>query len=109
MPDGSEIFSLQQMVEAFDIDRMTTGGPTFDQTLSWLNGQYLRELSPQAYAQRVQDWMFNRDTLEQLIPLVQERAERFSDLVPLVITCWAMCPHPARRILSINLSSAAMF
>ena len=32
MPDGSEIFSLQQMVEAFDIDRMTTGGPIFDQT-----------------------------------------------------------------------------
>ena len=85
MPDGSEIFSLQQMVEAFDIDRMTTGGPIFDQTkLSWLNGQYLRELPPQAYAQRVQDWMFNSDKLEQLIPLVQERAERLSDLVPLV-------------------------
>ena len=85
MPDGSEIFSLQQMVEAFDIDRMTTGGPIFDQTkLSWLNGQYLRELPSQAYAQRVQDWMFNSDKLEQLIPLVQERAERLSDLVPLV-------------------------
>ena len=85
MPDGSEIFSLQQMVEAFDIDRMTTGGPIFDQTkLSWLNGQYLRELPPQAYAQRVQDWMFNSDKLEQLIPLVRERAERLSDLVPLV-------------------------
>ena len=77
MPDESEIFSLQQMVAAFDIDRMTTGGPIFDQTkLSWLNGQYLRELTPQAYAQRVQDWMLNSDKLEQLIPLVQERAER---------------------------------
>ena len=85
MPDESEIFSLQQMVEAFDIDRVTTGGPIFDQTkLGWLNGQYLRELSPQAYAQRVQDWMLNSDKLEQLIPLVQERAERLSDLVPLV-------------------------
>ena len=85
MPDESEIFSLQQMIEAFDIDRMTTGGPIFDQTkLGWLNGQYLRELSPQAYAQRVQDWMLNSDKLEQLIPLVQDRAERLSDLVPLV-------------------------
>ena len=95
MPDGSEIFSLQQMVEAFDIDRMTTGGPIFDQTkLSWLNGQYLRELSPQAYAQRVQDWMFNSDKLEQLIPLVQERAERFSDLVPLVNYLLGNVPTP---------------
>ena len=85
MPDESEIFSLHQMIEAFDIDRITTGGPIFDQTkLGWLNGQYLRELSPQAYAQRVQDWMLNSDKLEQLIPLVQERAERLSDLVPLV-------------------------
>jgi glutamyl-tRNA synthetase len=95
MPDGSEIFSLQQMVEAFDIDRMTTGGPIFDQTkLSWLNGQYLRELPPQAYAQRVQDWMFNSDKLEQLIPLVQERAERFSDLVPLVNYLLGNVPAP---------------
>ena len=85
MPDESEIFSLHQMIEAFDIDRITTGGPIFDQTkLGWLNGQYLRELSPQVYAQRVQDWMLNSDKLEQLIPLVQERAERLSDLVPLV-------------------------
>ena len=85
MPDGSEIFSLHQMVEAFDIDRLNKGGPIFDQAkLSWLNGQYLRELPPKAYAQRVQDWMFNSDKLEQLIPLVQERAERLSDLVPLV-------------------------
>ena len=85
MPDESEIFSLHQMIEAFDIDRITTGGPIFDQNkLGWLNGQYLRELSPQAYAQRVQDWMLNSDKLEQLIPLVQERAERLSDLVPLV-------------------------
>lgn len=85
MPNEAEVFSRQEMVEAFDIDRMTTGGPIFDQTkLSWLNGQYLRRLDASEYAQRVQDWMLNADKLAQLVPLVQERAERLSDLLPLV-------------------------
>lgn len=85
MPNEAEIFSRQEMVEAFDIDRMTIGGPVFDQAkLSWLNGQYLRRMDAADYAQRVRDWMLNENTLERLIPLVQERAERFSDLLPLV-------------------------
>jgi glutamyl-tRNA synthetase len=85
MPNEEEIFSRQEMVEAFDVDRMTTGGPIFDQTkLSWLNGQYLRRLDASEYAQRIQDWMLNTTKLEQLIPMVQERAERLSDLLPLV-------------------------
>lgn len=85
MPNEAEIFSREEMVEAFDVDRMTTGGPIFDQTkLSWLNGQYLRRLDASEYAERIQDWMLNAAKLEQLIPMVQERAERLSDLLPLL-------------------------
>tara|TARA_X000000950_G_scaffold248539_1_gene307687 strand:- start:6 stop:533 length:528 start_codon:yes stop_codon:yes gene_type:complete len=49
-----------------------------------MNGQYLRALDPQAYAQKIETWLLNRDRLGALIPLVQERAERLSDLLPLV-------------------------
>ena len=85
MPNEEEIFSREEMVEAFDIDRITTGGPIFDQAkLSWLNGQYLRRLDASEYAERIQEWMLNTAKLEQLIPMVQERAERLSDLLPLV-------------------------
>ncbi len=85
MPDEQELFTLQQMVEAFDIDRISTGGPIFDQDkLKWMNGQYLRSLDAQAYAEKVQEWLLNKDRLSDLIPLVQERAERLSDLLPLV-------------------------
>ena len=84
MPDESEIFSTQDMIAAFDVDRISVRGPIFDRAkLDWLNGQYLRGLDPQAYTQRLQEWMFNRDRLDALIPMVQERAERFSDLVPM--------------------------
>ena len=85
MPDEQELFTLQQMVEAFDVDRISTGGPIFDQDkLKWMNGQYLRSLDAQAYAEKVQEWLLNKDRLSDLIPLVQERAERLSDLLPLV-------------------------
>ncbi len=85
MPGEEEIFTRQAMVEAFDVDRISTGGPIFDQTkLKWMNSQYLRALSVDEYAQRVGDWMLNPERLKQLIPMVQERAERLSDLVPMV-------------------------
>jgi len=85
MPDEQELFTLQQMVQAFDIDRISTSGPIFDQDkLRWMNGQYLRALDAEAYAEKVQEWLLNKDRLRDLIPLVQERAERLSDLLPLV-------------------------
>lgn len=85
MPNEEEIFTSQAMVEAFDVDRISTGGPIFDQTkLKWVNAQYLRALSTDEYAQRVGQWMLNTERLKQLVPLVQERAERLSDLVPML-------------------------
>ena len=84
MPDESELFSLADMVASFDIDRISVRGPIFDQAkLDWVNGQYLRSLSEEEFAQRVSAWMFNQSRMSQLIPLVQERVERLSDLVPM--------------------------
>jgi glutamyl-tRNA synthetase len=85
MPDEQELFSLQEMINAFDVDRISTSGPIFDQDkLKWMNGQYLRGLDADTYAAKVSDWMFNDERLTALIPMVQQRAERLSDLVPLV-------------------------
>ncbi|MCB1848353.1 MAG: glutamate--tRNA ligase, partial [Halieaceae bacterium] len=44
MPDESEKFSLAQMIENFDIQRVSLGGPIFDvEKLRWLNGTWIRE------------------------------------------------------------------
>ena len=84
MPNEEELFSLKEMTDAFDVDRISTSGPIFDQDkLSWMNGQYLRALDVEDYAAKVSAWMLNKERLTALIPLVQERAERLSDLVPL--------------------------
>ena len=82
MPDEREIFTPQEMSAEFQLKSVHLGGPVFDlEKLSWLNGQYLRALTPEAFMDRVQAWALNRDNLSRLVPLLQERTERLSDLV----------------------------
>ncbi|MCY4122219.1 MAG: glutamate--tRNA ligase family protein, partial [Acidobacteria bacterium] len=82
MPDEREIFSTEEMTAAFDIDRLTTGGPVFDfAKLDWLNGQYIRSLAPSEFMDRVADWAINRENLAAVAPLVQQR---LVDLLPQV-------------------------
>ena len=84
MPDEREKFSLDEMVEHFDIQRVSLGGPIFDvEKLAWLNGQWIRDLSEQDFVDAVQKWALNSDYLRPMVPLVQSRVETFSDLVPL--------------------------
>jgi len=85
LPDGSEKFSVAEMIAQFDITRVSLGGPVFDtQKLDWLNGRYLREsLSDSEFLQRYAEWAFDRDRLHQAIPLLKPRVERFSDVIPL--------------------------
>lgn len=82
MPDEREVFSPREMADDFELERIHLGGPVFDMDkLSWLNGQYLRDLSADAFMDRIQDWALNRDNLAKLVPLLQERTEKFSDLI----------------------------
>jgi len=85
MPDESEKFSRQQMFDNFDIQRVSLGGPIFDQEkLSWLNGLWLREdLDPAQFAAKYQEWALNPEYLMQIVPLIQQRVEKLSDVAPL--------------------------
>ncbi|KXU39115.1 glutamate--tRNA ligase [Ventosimonas gracilis] len=84
MPDEREKFSLAEMIEQFDLSRVSLGGPIFDlEKLSWLNGQWLRELPLLRFAEAVQKWALNPDYLLQIAPLVQGRVETFSQIAPL--------------------------
>ena len=81
MPDEREIFSAAEFREAFDPGRIVLGGPVFDvEKLSWMNGQYLRQLEAREFVDRFQAWAGGRQRLEALAPLVQQRTERFSDI-----------------------------
>lgn len=86
MPDGEEMFSLEQMKEKFTVERISLGGPVFDQEkLNWLNGKYLRERhTPEQLLQRLFEWKFNPEFATQLMPLAQTRAETLGDIAPLL-------------------------
>ena len=85
MPDEREKFSLADMESAFDISRVSLGGPIFDtEKLKWLNGLWIREdLDLESLAQRLRDWALNKDKLMQILPHAQGRMEVLSDLIPL--------------------------
>lgn len=83
MPDESEKFSLAQMLEHFDLDRVSLGGPVFDvDKLTWLNGRYIREdLDDGQFIDRIIDWQLNRQALAAVVPLVRPRISKWTDLV----------------------------
>jgi glutamyl-tRNA synthetase len=85
MPDEREKFSLAEMQAAFDVQRVSLGGPIFDvEKLSWLNGMWIREdLSDEQLADRLQEWAFNRSRLLAVLPHAKQRMETLSDLAPL--------------------------
>lgn len=85
MPSGEEIFTLQEMTAAFDIKRVSLGGPIFDtEKLDWLNGKYLREqLTDQEFAQHFAAWAFSADKVARIVPLLKQRVERFCDVAEL--------------------------
>ena len=85
MPDEREKFTLPEMLEVFDIQRVSLGGPVFDvEKLSWLNGMWIREeLSDEQLADRLKEWALNRDTLMAFLPFAKQRMETLSDIAPL--------------------------
>jgi len=85
LPDQREIFSLDELVDTFDLKRISLGGPIFDLAkLKWLNGRYLREkLEPAQVVDRLLQWKANPDVLGKIMPLALQRLETFSDFFPL--------------------------
>jgi glutamyl-tRNA synthetase len=82
--DNREKFTLEEMVSVFSWDRISLGGPVFNlDKLAALNEKYIQELSHEALAELAIGWRLNRDFLERLMPLVQRRMKKLSDLIPL--------------------------
>ena len=77
-------FSLAEMVERFDVKNIRLGGPVFDLTkLKWLNGEYLRTMSPEDFYAALRTNILSDTYLSQIAPLVQSRIEtlgQFGDL-----------------------------
>lgn len=83
LPSKEEIFSLEDFVKDFDIQRISLGGPVFDvKKLTWLNGKYLREkLNNQEFVNYLQRQLFNDEYLEKIVTLIKERIDKSEDFI----------------------------
>ena len=79
--EGEEMFDLQQMIARFSFDHIALGGPVFDvRKLDWLNGRYVRVLTPAEMLERTRAWGFDPQRVDAIVALAQDRIERLSDL-----------------------------
>jgi glutamyl-tRNA synthetase len=88
--EGEEVMTLAQMIDRFDLEHISLGGPVFDiPKLDWLNGRYLREMPVAAFVDRIAGWAGNRERFTRIAALAQARVERLSDLGPLLAFLFA--------------------
>jgi glutamyl-tRNA synthetase len=86
-PDGeTTVMSRDELVERFSLERVSPSPSQFDyQKLDWLNGVYLRKLSPAELAHRLVLWLgengydWDAELVARSVPLVQEKIARLSD------------------------------
>ena len=79
--DSTELMTVEELIERFTIDRVSASPGVFDhQKLAWMNGVYLRGLTPDDYAARLRAYLADRgspiafrDELADAVPLVQEK------------------------------------
>ena len=80
MPDEREKFTLAEMVEHFNIERVSLGGPIFDvEKLAWLNSVWLRELSTGDLIRAFQKWAVNPEYLGRVVEQIRPRIQTLSD------------------------------
>lgn len=76
-----EIFTLQELVEQFSLDRIHKGGAVFDaERLDWFQGQWMRKFSPEEFAERIRPIVAENypeanddDRFTERAALIQER------------------------------------
>ena len=86
-PDGeTTIMSADELVERFSLDRVGSSPATFDYAkLDWMNGVYLRALSPDEYAARLVGYLreqgldWPEERVRAAAPIVQEKIGRFGE------------------------------
>lgn len=83
--DNREIFSLEELVEAFDYHHMSKSPAVFDITkLSWMNGEYIKAMDFDRFYSIAEEYIKKtvpkaRDE-KKIASLVKTRIERFTDI-----------------------------
>ena len=87
--DNREIFSLQELVEAFDYRNMSKSPAVFDmQKLRWMNGEYIKAMDFDKFYERALPYIqsvLNREMdFKKIAQMVKTRIEVFPDIPELI-------------------------
>ncbi len=79
-----EIFSLEELVEEFSLERVHKGGAIFNiQRLDWINGQYIRQMSLDELTKKCLPFLpenTNFEYAKKIISLEKERIKKLSEI-----------------------------
>ena len=91
-PSGSEILTLEEMIQIFDLKDVNIANPVFDIVkLEWMNGEYIRKMNDEELTYRLQEFLVDhpaKDKIGPVVPLIKERIKKLSDFVPLTDFLW---------------------
>ena len=86
-PGGErEIFSINELAEAFDMSRISKSPAIFDiEKLTYFNSEYIKAMSPEAFARAAEPWIRKAVKTESCDPaliaaILQQRTEKLSDI-----------------------------
>ena len=87
--DNREIFTLSELVEAFDYHHINKSPAVFDiQKLRWMNGEYIKKMDPEEFYEKALPYMkevLKKDyDFRKIAGMVQTRIETFPDIPELV-------------------------
>ena len=87
-PSGDQIYTVDELTAAFDLEKINKSGAVFNrEKLDWMNGQYIRILSPEELMNRAVPFLVRegkevrRDLLLRICTVERERLIRLCDIV----------------------------
>lgn len=88
-PREQEVFTLQELVAGFTLERVHKAGAVFDiEKLKWFNHEHLKKLSSADYATRLE--AFAGKTIDlRLVPLFKDRAKTLKEAAEMLKTEFA--------------------
>jgi glutamyl-tRNA synthetase len=96
LDDKTEIMTRRQLIESFSLERIGKTGAIFNkEKLDWMNGVYIRSLSPEDFIQRSLPFLekglpaavkrpLDIAYVRRMMPLIQERAKTLAEVPELV-------------------------
>ncbi len=114
--DGTEqeVFTMNELIEKFSLQRVQRSGARFDEKrLLWMNGQFIRGLTPEDLERRVADFWpdtaagADTDYKRRVLTLAQDRLKTLADL-PILTSYFFEEPEPDVSLITDNKQLAKL-